>query len=62
MNGKRTTVDINSLMCQTHETVRTPENRINCGTDVIVPSRLPNFVIPNTILTIHVNVVTTRYT
>ena len=49
-------------MCQTHETVETPENRINCGTDVRVPKRLPDIVFPNTISTIHVKVITTQYT
>jgi len=49
-------------MCQTHETVETPENRRNCGTDVILPKRLPDIVFPNTISTIHGNVITTQYT
>jgi len=50
---RRTRYDINSLMCQTHETVETPEKRINCGTDVILPKRLPDIVFPNTISTIN---------
>ena len=60
--GHNGTMQQMTLMCQTHETVETPENRINCGTDVRIPKRLPDIVFPNTISTIHVNVITTQYT
>jgi len=64
--GKEPLYDINSLMCQTHETVETPANRINCGTDVILPKRVQGsrllILFHNTISTIHVNVITTQYT